>query len=226
MLHSRPTTLLRLLTCLAALLILKVTGTVVLNYRDYLPPNFESDFLHGRQSYFFGSYQWAFYPHIVASPISLILGMILISDRFRLHLPKWHRRLGRIQVLIVMLLVAPSGLWMAYRAEAGPVAAVGFATLAVVTELCIALGWRAAVQRRFAEHRRWMWRCFLLLCSTVLLRLIAGLATVTRVEAPWIEPATAWVSWLLPLAAYELTRAAKRCFARAFALPATAAPGQ
>src|SRR5882672_9262942 len=87
------------LTVLAGLLILKVVGGVVLKYDDYFPPNFGSDFLRGRELYFFGSYRWAFYVHIVAGPVSLILGMILLSERFRLSFPKWHRYLGRVQVV-------------------------------------------------------------------------------------------------------------------------------
>ena len=226
MLNIRPTTWQRVLTWLAGLLILKVTGSVVLKYRDYFPPNFESDFLRGRELYFSGSYQWAFYTHIAAGPISLILGMILISERFRLRFPKWHRSLGRIQALGVLFLVAPSGLWMAYRAEAGPVAGLGFAALAVVTGISVALGWRSAVKRRFAEHRRWMSRCFLLLCSTVVLRLIAGLATVTGIQATWVDPLAAWASWLVPLAAFELSGVVYRQIGRSSAQLVRTASGR
>jgi hypothetical protein len=208
--NLRSTTLPRVLIILAGLLIFKVTVGVVLKYRDYFPPNFESDFLRGRELYFSGSYHWAFYTHIAAGPIALVLGMILISERFRLKFPKWHRYLGRIQALNVLFLVTPSGLWMAYHAEAGPIAGLGFAALAVVTGMSVALGWRSAVKRRFTDHRRWMSRCFLLLCSTVVLRLIAGLATVTGVQATWVDPLSAWASWLVPLAAFELSAAGYR----------------
>ena len=150
----------RVLRILACILILKVTLSVIWGYRDYLPPNFRSDFLLGREPYFFGAYQWAFYTHIVSGPLSLIFGLILISDRFRMRFPKWHRSLGKIQVAIVLLLLVPSGLWMAGYAATGTVAGIGLAVLAVLTGLCILLGWRSAVQRRFVEHRRWMWRCF------------------------------------------------------------------
>jgi hypothetical protein len=210
--YFRFTTFWRVLTLLAGLLVLKVTGSVVLNYVNYLPPNFESDFLHGRQSYFWGSYRWAFYTHIAAGPVSLILGMILISERFRQRFPVWHRKLGRTQGMVVLLLVAPSGLWMAYRAEAGPVAGVGFAALAIMTALTVAMGWRAAVGRHFGEHRRWMSRCFLLLCSTVVLRLMAGLATVTGFDHAWFDPSIAWASWLVPLAAFESSGVLSRSF--------------
>jgi hypothetical protein len=95
---------------------------------------------------------------------------------------------------------------MARYAEAGTIAAIGFAALAVATGTSVALGWRAAVQRRFSEHRRWMWRSFLLLCSAVVLRLIGGLAVVLGSEAAWLDPLAAWLSWLGPLTAFELIR--------------------
>jgi uncharacterized membrane protein len=210
--HLTVTTLTRVLTCLAGLVILRAVIRIVWNYHGYFPPDFESDFLHGRQAYFFGSYQWAFYPHIVVGPISLVLGMILMSDRLRMKHPKWHRYLGRVQVLGVLFVVAPSGLWMAYRAEAGPFAGIGFAVLAVLTAVTISMGWRSALRRQFAVHRRWMWRCFLCLCSTVVLRLMVGVTTVLDIPAPWIEPASAWLSWLAPLAVFELSVATRRYF--------------
>jgi hypothetical protein len=198
----------------------------VLKYRDYIPPNFESDFFNGRELYFWRSYHWAFYAHIATGPIALLLGLVLISERFRLRFPKWHRCLGRIQAVGVLFLIAPSGLWMAYHAEGGPIAAAGFATLAVVTGTFVALGWRSAVQRRFADHRRWMWRCYLLLCSAVVLRLIVGLATVTGFEAAWLDSSIAWASWLLPLGVYELSGAGRRLMRRWFVKTATIPVGR
>lgn len=196
-------TLPRVLPILAAILIWKVTLSVVLEYRNYVPPNFGSDFLRGREPYFWGAYAWAFYLHLAAGPPSLLLGTMLVSDRFRRRAPAWHRRLGRVQAVCVLLLLTPSGLWMAYYAETGAVAAAGLGSLAIATAACVALGWRSAVGRRFAEHRRWMWRTFLLLCSAVVIRMIGGLATVAQFDAPWLYPLSTWVSWLAPLLVFE-----------------------
>jgi hypothetical protein len=200
----RPTFLERILALMAGVLILKTTVSVISNYHNYLPPNFASDFLRGREPHFFSAYQWAFYAHILSGPVSLILGLILIAERSRAHFPRLHRYLGRIQVACVLLLVTPSGLWMAYYAAAGPIAAVGLAALAVATATCASLGAWSAVRRRFVDHQRWMWRCYLLLCSAVVLRLIGGLATVTGVTAAWVDPLAIWTSWLVPLAVFEL----------------------
>lgn len=203
---ERPDWLPRVVRLLVFLLIAKVTIGVVLAFGDYLPPQFESGFLNGRDLYFWDGYHLPFYAHIISGPCSLLLGMLLLSSRFRKRFSGWHRKLGRVQVACVLLLVSPSGLWMAFYAETGPIAGFGFGTLAVATGLCVLLGWRAAVNRRFAQHRVWMLRCYILLCSAVVLRLTAGLATVTHVEGIWTYQMAAWTSWLVPLAILEMWR--------------------
>ena len=194
----------RALAIISGLLVIKVTVEVLLGYSNYFPPNFESEFLYGRQHYFFGTYRWAFYPHIVSGPLALLLGLVLISERFRQRFPRWHRNLGRIHVVNVLGLVAPSGLWMARDTSTGTIAAISFAILSVLTGAFVALGWRAAVRRQFPVHRRWMWRSFLLLCSAVVLRLFGGLGTVMQVQSVWFDPIASWASWIMPLTTFEL----------------------
>jgi hypothetical protein len=201
---QRSFAVLRVAQVLACLLVCRTVLVVLFSYRDYFPANFHSDFLLGRSTYFFGPYEWAFYAHIISGPFALVSGLVLIADPVRRRFPAWHRRLGRAQILCVLFLVAPSGLWMAWYAATGRVAAVGFATLAVVTAICAAQGWQAAVQRRFEQHRCWMQRCFILLCSAVVLRVIGGFSEV--VGAEWTYPFAAWVSWMLPLFVLELLR--------------------
>jgi hypothetical protein len=224
MLTTASATLRRMLVIVVSLLIVKVTIAVMSGYSNYFPPNFESDFLLGRDDYFFGAYQWVFYPHIVGGPVAIFLGLMLVSDRFRQRFPRWHRRLGRVQVFNVLFVVAPSGLGMAFATSTGTIAGVGFGGLAVLTAFCSALGWGAAVRRQFAVHRVWMWRTFLLLCSAVVLRLLAGLATVLDIRSPWFDPLASWANWLLPLLAFELSRWKRRVQSRSLVPPTSAQP--
>jgi len=200
----------RIIQLLAVALVVQTVWSVVNNLPDYFPANFRADFLLGREAYFFGAYQWAFYAHIVAGPLTLLAGTVLLSDKLRSRYPIAHRTLGRVQVLLVLFVVAPSGLWMARYAQTGLVAGVGLAVLAVLTAWTAALGWRRALQRRFDAHRAWMLRCFALLCSVVVLRVIGGLSEVLGLDGTY--PAACWLSWLLPLAAVEcwLTSRASR----------------
>lgn len=206
----RPTSPGRILALLAGLVVLRAVAGVVSNYGDYLPPDFHSDFLRGREGHFRGAYRWAFYAHIASGPIALILGLFLVGEWSRTRLRRWHRRLGWVQVGCVLAVVTPSGLVMARHAAAGPVAAVGLATLAIATAACTFQGARATARRRFVDHRRWMWRSYLLLASAVVLRLIGGLGVVAGGVAPWFDPLATWLCWLLPLAAFELSERIRR----------------
>lgn len=202
---SRARTILRQTTQLLAIaLVFRVTFSVVWNYRNYLPPNFSSDFLRGRESYFFGPYSWAFYVHLVTGPITLILGTFLVMDRLRMRFPEWHKRMGRIQGMCILGFMTPSGLYMAFYADAGPIAAVGFVALALCTAACVAMGWRTAIQRKFVAHRLWMWRCYVLLCSAVVIRLVGGFGAVMGIDAAWVYQTSAWMSWIGPLIVFEL----------------------
>lgn len=203
--HStRSLPLFHALTIMVTVLIWKVAISVVLGYRDYFPPNFNADFLLGREAYFWNGYHWAFYVHLFSGPSALLLGTVLISTRFRQSYPKWHRYIGRVQVANVLLFVVPSGLWMAYYAATGTIAAWGLGSLAIVTWICIALGWRAAMRRKFTIHEHWMKRTFILLCSAVVIRLIGGLATVLHYDNPQLYAFSTWASWLVPLVILEL----------------------
>jgi uncharacterized membrane protein len=219
---DRPKRLGRLLTVLAGVLVLKVTVGIVRNYAGYFPPDFRVDFLRGREPYFFGAYRWAFYAHVLSGPLALVMGLALVSETLRRRSPAIHRLLGRIQVLVVALVVAPSGLAMAFRAAAGPVAGVSLGVLAILTAATALIGARMAMRRRFAEHRRWMWRCFLLLGSAVVLRLVVGLATVVGIASAWVDPLATWLSWLLPLAFFEGRERLARSLRRAGAQSALA----
>jgi len=196
--------LIHLLTFATVLLIGKVLVEMLLNYRYYLPPDFElAEFLQGHESYFWRGYHWAFYPHIVVGPLTLVAGTLLVSERFRLRFPRWHRVLGRCQVLGVLLVIVPSGLVMARYAANCPVAGAGFVLLSISTGITAVMGWRTAVRRRFLIHRRWMWRCYLLLCSTVVLRVMGGIGRVAGIDAEWYYVQMAWTSWIVPLVVME-----------------------
>lgn len=216
--------LFELLTFIGFVSIVRVTIGVLLNYRDYFPPNFQSEFLSGREEYFAGWYCWAFYVHLISGPVSLILATFLISERLRVKYRVWHRYLGRIAIPCILVFVAPSGLWMAFYVDTGPSAVVGFVFLSLLTGLFATMGWRAAIRRRYDEHRRCMWRCFLMLCSAVVLRLIAGTVVASGFEAAWVFPLAAWGSWLLPLLVFELRERLRANPARRLLQPVAIVP--
>lgn len=183
----------------AALVVLKVTTEVVLGYRFYLPADFSVAFLMGRERYFFGLYRWAFYIHLLAGPPTLLIGLLLVNNRFRQARPSWHRQLGKLQVVLVLGLLLPSGFWMSFYAQSGPLAGASFLLLTYLTAYTLIMGWRTAVQRRFVAHRAWMFRNYALLSSAVVLRIFGGIGQVLQIREQLYYTTIAWLGWCLPL---------------------------
>ena len=197
--HQQVSPVIRIVAALAVLVVVDVLIRTLVRYADYFPPDFTTGFLVGREGHFFGTYSAAFYAHIAAGPVVLLLGLFLIHPWSRDRIPGWHRLLGRVQAIVILLVVVPSGLVMARHAAAGPIGGMGLALLALATAVCTLLGVRAARKGNFATHRRWMWRTYLLLCSTVVLRLTIGLASIYGMDDERLQSAVNWLSWLVPL---------------------------
>lgn len=200
--HRILTTVLR---WLAAVLILRVLATILANYPDYFPPNFDSLFLQGREATFTGAYRPAFYVHIFSGPVVLLNGLILMSEYVRRRHGGLHRLLGWVQVVALLLLVLPSSVVMARHAFGGWPAGLSFLLLSAATASCTIAGVVHAIGRRYDRHRRWMLRSYVLICSAVALRLISGAAGLVGVPSPeGAYVVAAWSSWLLPLTTYEI----------------------
>jgi hypothetical protein len=94
---------------------------------------------------------------------------------------------------------------MARNAFGGWSAGLSFLVLSAVTAVCAVAGVIHACRGDYERHRRWMLRCYILICSAVALRLISGAAGLVGVPSP--ESAyvvAAWTSWLVPLATTEI----------------------
>ncbi|MBI1248498.1 DUF2306 domain-containing protein [bacterium] len=194
----------------AGLVLAKVLVSMVVEYVNYCPPNFDSAFLIGREDSFFGVYAPAFYVHIVVSPAAFLIGAyLMVSGKRKMHGP-WHRRLGKVQLALVVALVVPSGIVMACWAFSGPIAGVGFALQAILTGVTVIMAAKYAMQRKFVEHQRYATYCFLLLVSPLLFRIASGVLIVTGNETLVAYQLNAWLCWIVPLAIYEVRRRRKK----------------
>ena len=203
----------RITICASLVVMLRLFVQILREYRWYFPgPNFaQSDFLIGRESRFDVVYSAAFYAHIVASPIALLLGAFLVFAGSRAKYRNAHRLMGRFQIALVLLAVVPSGLVMAGSAYTGPIAGLGFAFQAIAVGGCAVASVFYAIKGKISVHQAWATRCFVLLCSPLLLRLISGVAVTLDLENhDWVYQANAWFSWVVPLACLEFCHLRKR----------------
>jgi uncharacterized membrane protein len=103
--------------------------------------------------------------HILAAVVYAVLGAFQFSARLRRRHPGWHRRAGRL-LLVVGLAVAFSGLWMtlAYPRKEGTGDLLWAARLLAGSGMgaSLVLGLVAIRNRDIARHRAWMTRAYAL----------------------------------------------------------------
>jgi uncharacterized membrane protein len=145
---------------------------------------------------------WLFI-HVAGAVTALLLGSVQFLPALRRGLSPPHRWIGRLYVM-GCLVGGTAGLILALGSSAGPIASAGFGGLAVIWIVVTLLGWRAVLQRRFADHRRWMIRSWALTLAAVTLRLYLPLVTALDLPfLPWYR-AISFLAWVPNLVAAEL----------------------
>ena len=140
--------------------------------------------------------------HVVAAMIALLVGPLQFVRRLRTRRPAVHRAFGKAYVAAIAI-GSPAGFVLALGTSAGPLAATGFAAVAVLSIAFTWLGWRAAVQSRFAEHRAWMLRSWAMTAGAITLRLLLPASAMLGLGFYTAYPVIAWLSWLTNLALVE-----------------------
>jgi hypothetical protein len=118
-------------------------------------------------------------------------------------MPALHRATGRIYAAGCAI-GAPAGFMLALGTTAGAVASVGFAIPAVLWPIFTYLGIRAAIERRFAEHREWMLRSYAITATAITLRLMLPAAGLFGIPFFSAYRAISWLAWITNLVLFEL----------------------
>jgi hypothetical protein len=145
---------------------------------------------------------WLFI-HVVGAITALLLGSFQFLPALRRGSRTPHRWGGRLYVF-GCLVGGAAGLILACGSSAGPIASAGFGGLAVIWFVVTLLGWRAVLQARFAEHRRWMIRSWALTLAAVTLRIYLPLVMAFGLPfLPWYR-AISFLAWVPNLIVAEL----------------------
>lgn len=139
--------------------------------------------------------------HVGGGLIALLLGSLQFLPKLRLG--GAHRWIGRTYVL-ACLVGGAAGLILAPGSWAGPIATAGFGALAVSWLATSLLGWRAARQGRFADHRQWMIRSWALTLAAVTLRIYLPLVMALHLPFPPWYRAISFLCWVPNLVVAEI----------------------
>jgi hypothetical protein len=109
--------------------------------------------------------------HIVCAVLLIISGTIQFVPAVRRRAPVFHRWNGRIYIFSATC-VALAGMYLLVMRGTGLglTQEIGTFVLAVLMLLCAAMALRTAMRRDFATHRRWAWRLYLLVASSLFIR--------------------------------------------------------
>ena len=151
--------------------------------------------------------------HMLIAPFALLLGPFQFMPQLRARYPRAHRISGRIYVA-ACLISGVSALATAPYASGGPVAGLGFGTLAVCWLAVTAGAWRAAVQRDFALHRLLMRFSYAMTFGAVTLRLQIPLFLALGfpsygAASVWLAY-TSWIPNVIVVALYAMGEALRR----------------
>lgn len=140
--------------------------------------------------------------HVVAAMIALLVGPLQFVRRLRTRRPAVHCAIGKLYVAAIAV-GSPCGFVLAVGTTSGLLAATGFSTVAVLSIVFTWRGWRAAVNRRFDEHRAWMLRSWAMTAGAITLRLLLPASAMLGLGFYTAYPVIAWLSWLINLAIVE-----------------------
>lgn len=151
--------------------------------------------------------------HLLLAVTITLGGLVQLVPAIRSRVPALHRWNGRFYMLTA-LVMSLSGIVMVWtRGTAGGDAMrIGISLNGVLILVCATLAWRAARAKRFAEHRRWALRTFILVSGVWFFRvglmfwILANRGPVgigPGFDGPFVR-AWAFGCYLLPLAILQL----------------------
>lgn len=147
--------------------------------------------------------------HVAGAATALLIGPVQFLPALRARLRWLHRSIGRIYVA-ACLIGGAAGFVLALGASTGPVSTAGFGGLAILWMATTSLAWRAAMQRRFIDHRAWMIRSFALTFAAVTLRLYLPILLLLPVAFDDGYRAISFLCWVPNLLLAEMYLRARR----------------
>lgn len=147
----------------------------------------------------FPLHYWLIVGHVVSGTVALVTLVLQSWPWLRRNHPGTHRWSGRLYVFAGAL---PSSLLaLAMFPVAFPAGGIGMATSALLWSVAALIGWRRAVQGRYAEHRRWMTYSFAIVWGAVIWGFVIGwgwlLFSPWTVDFSYVSEAARWLGWVV-----------------------------
>jgi uncharacterized membrane protein len=150
-------------------------------------------------------WRYAFYVHISTSLLTLLSGLTQFSGYIYTKIPKIHRFVGKVYIIVLLFLSAPSGLIMSFYANGGIKTQSAFALLSILWWLFTYIAYRKIKNGEIEQHAAFMIRSYALTWSAITLRLMQFLfGEFQLVDFETAYLLSAWLGWSINLAIAEV----------------------
>lgn len=137
-----------------------------------------------------------FYTHVYTSIFVLFSGFLAIL-RKDFGIKNFHRNIGKVYIFLILILAAPSGIYMGFFANGGFLSKISFVILGFLWWFSTYKAYLCARQKRFKEHKQWMWRSFAFTLSALTLRIWKVIIVYLFHPNPMdVYQIIAWLGWI------------------------------
>ncbi|WP_412467221.1 DUF2306 domain-containing protein [Pedobacter sp. KLB.chiD] len=147
-----------------------------------------------------------FYTHIILGGIALLIGWTQFSPKMRNSRMAWHRKLGKVYVVSV-LLSALAGIYIGFFATGGWVSSAGFISLGVIWFFTTLKAYLYVRNGEIEKHQIMMVYSYAACFAAVTLRIWLPILTIMFGDFFKAYLVVAWLCWIPNLiVAYLITR--------------------
>ncbi len=165
---------------------------------EYIPVSPNVSFLMIKQTEVTNrpEYLYFFYTHVYISIFVLLTGFLAIL-RKDFGIKDLHQNVGKVYIFLILFLAAPSGIYMGIFANGGIYSKISFVILGCLWWFSTLNAYKLARQKKFKQHKQWMWRSFALTISAITLRMWKVIIVFLFHPDPMeVYQIIAWLGWI------------------------------
>jgi len=146
-----------------------------------------------------------FYIHLFAGILAVLSGLFLFFNRLIPFKSVLHKKLGRIYVFAILFLSGPTGFYLSFFAEGGPIASIGFLLMSSIWMFITYKAVDKILKGDIEGHNKWMIRSYCFTLSGVTLRIMTPLGiSLFGFDYQTNFIVTAYAPWLLNMVIAEV----------------------
>jgi hypothetical protein len=136
----------------------------------------------------------SFYTHIIAGVVCLSVPVFSFLGKYIGLSVRLHRKIGQVYVWVCLLIVAPTGMYLALYAKGGFMAQAGFLVQGILLSLFTYNGYKAIRNKNTTAHIQWMIRSYAIATAVLSFRIYHIIFFFTTVPYEDIYGLSQWLS--------------------------------